>query len=178
MAVWKLPLLPVLAAMILVDGCTPALDWREVRFDAASQRLIALFPCRPEHRSRALVLGGKPVTMKMASCSAVERTYAVSFVDASDPETVTRTLESLRSSAVANVVGRATAASPLQLPGMTPNPLSGRVAIDGRLPDGKRVRVDAAFFAIGMRAYQASVVGAPGQEPAIDNFFAGLRCAT
>jgi hypothetical protein len=165
----------IAAPLLLLVACTPALDWREVKADADS--LTALFPCRPERRSRQVNLTGNAVRMQMASCAAGGSTYAIAFIDLRDPATVGGALEAFRDAAVANVGGAAPRVGALGVVGMTPNPQAVRLAITGRLPDGTAVQEYAAFFAKGLRVYQASVIGPAPAADAVETFISGLRFA-
>ena len=49
------------------------------------------------------------------------------------------------------------------------------VALLGRRPDGSSVRQQAAFFAHGLRIYQASVLGSELPAEATETFFLGLK---
>ncbi len=166
----------VAAVALTLCACTPALDWREVAVDAKA--LTALFPCRPDRRVREVALADSKVRMEMVSCVAGATTFAVSFVDVAEPSGVAKALEALHNATTTNVGASSPSNAPFVLRGATPNPATVRVHADGRLPDGGMVRADAAFFARGLRAYQASVIGAaPGAE-AVETFFAGLKLGT
>ena len=154
-------------------GCSPTLDWREIRPDGDA--IVAMFPCRPDRHERRLTLAAGPATMRMLVCSAGGVTFALSFVDVAAPAGVTMTLTELQAVAAANVGTAAAAPVPLQLAGASAYPEAGRVALTGQLPDGGAVKVHAAFFAKGLRVYQASVLGAEPSADAIDGFLSGLR---
>lgn len=73
----------VWAAMgfVFVAGCSPALDWRTARFEAAP--VEATLPCKPERATREVPLRGPqqpPVALHMLSCQAAGRTFAVAAV--------------------------------------------------------------------------------------------------
>ena len=158
-----------------IVACTPALDWRTVQIDAGS--LEALFPCRPQHRSRAVTLAGVQIKMEMSACSADDLTFALSYVDAPDPAGVTPVLGALRRAASENLGAAQPDGKPFAPAGATPNPESARVQIEGRLPDGSRVVEHAAFFIRGLRVYQANVIGPAPAAEAVETFFASLKIA-
>lgn len=163
----------LLVASAATAGCSPTLDWREIRPDG--EAIVAMFPCRPDRHERRLALAAGPATMRMLVCSAGNATFALSYVDVAAPAGVTLTLTELRTVAAVNVGAASAAPAPLELAGATAYPEAGRVALAGRLPDGGAVKVHAAFFAKGLRVYQASVIGAEPSADAIDGFFSGLR---
>lgn len=70
-----------LAAALWAAGCSPALDWRTVRHDAAP--VDALLPCKPERATREVALRGAQqptVALYMLSCQVAGRTFAVAAV--------------------------------------------------------------------------------------------------
>ena len=163
-------LLMVLAALA---GCSPTLDWREVRPDGDA--IVAMFPCRPDRLERRLALAAGSVTMHMLVCSAGNATFALSYLDVAEPAGVKLALTELQTVAAANVGAASAPPAPLQLVGASAYPEAGRVLLAGRLPDGKAVKEHAAFFAKGLRVYQAIVIGADPGADATDGFLSGLR---
>jgi hypothetical protein len=154
-------------------ACTPTLDWRE--FVPEGSNVGVAFPCRPDRYERAVTIAGGAAQMQMLVCTAAEMTFAVSFLDVADPARVAVVLRELRTVAVRNVNGTAPQLSPLQIKGMTPSEEASRVKVDGKLPDGAVVQEHAAFFAHGLRVYQATVIGANPTPQAVQTFFEGLK---
>jgi hypothetical protein len=163
------------AVLSALSGCAPTLQWRELRADGRA--LVASFPCRPERRSRSVVVGRESVAVSMLSCAAGGSTYAIAFADVADPGAVSPGLEAWRQGAASNlgVAASAAVAEPMTVPGMTPNAAAGRLRIEGRLPDGAAVVEHAAFFVHGLRIYQASVIGPSPAEAALTPFFSSLK---
>ncbi len=154
-------------------ACSPALDWRDVQ--PTDSGAAALVPCKPDRFARMVTLAGTTVQMVLASCSAAGTTYALSHAELDDPAKVAAALSELRAAAARNIGGAPHDARPFTVSGMTPNPLAERLAIEGRRADGHAVHEQAAFFARGMRVYQATVVGERIDPEAADTFFAGLK---
>ena len=157
-------------------GCTPALDWREVR--SPDSGAMALFPCKPDRYARTVTLAGAQVSMVLASCSAGGVTYALSHADLPDPARVATALTELRAAAAGNIGGDASVIGAMSVPGMTPNPAAQRWRIDGRRADGTPLHEQAGFFTRGVRVYQATMVGPSIDPDAADTFFTGLKLAT
>jgi hypothetical protein len=153
-------------------ACSPALDWRE--FVPEGTDIAVSFPCRPDRHARAVTVAGAKVQMQMLACSAADTTFALAFVDVADPARVGATLADLRATAAGNLQALPQNA-PLQIQGMTPNEQAARVTLAGRLPDGSGVQEHAAFFARGLRVYQATVIGTKPAPQAIDTFIGGLK---
>lgn len=162
----------VIAALVAA-GCSPTLDWREIRPEGAD--VAALFPCRPDRHARPVLIGGARTSMEMLVCSAGGATFAVSFVDLVDPALVTAAVAELRTAALTNIGGVQLSSEPVQVSGMTANVQAARLVISGRLPDGDAVHEQAAFFVKGLRVYQASIIGARLRAEMTDPFFASLK---
>jgi hypothetical protein len=157
----------------LMLGCTPALDWREVRPEGS--QLTALFPCKPESRSRLSSLGRSRVTMTMVTCSAAGLTFALGHAELGDPSGVTAALDEMRSALAANLGTGELRSAVFQVAGMTPDPRAGKIWIAGRLPDGTPVQEQAVLFARGTRVYQVALLGARLDEAAASVFFESLK---
>ena len=154
-------------------ACSPSLDWRQARPEGAG--VVAMFPCRPDHHVRSVVVAGEATKMDMLVCSAAGATFALSFIDLRDPAGVTAALSELRATALANIGGVLLRSEPLHLSGMTANAQAALLAMSGHLPDGVAVQEQAAFFVKGLRIYQASVIGAKLVPEMTDTYFAGLK---
>ena len=161
----------VLAAA-LGAACSPVLDWREFVPEGTDIRVA--FPCRPDRHARAVSVAGAKAQMQMLACSAGDATFALAFVDVADPARVGATLAELRATAASNLQASPQNA-PMRIKGMTPNAQAARVAIAGKLPDGSTVQEHAAFFARGLRVYQATVIGVQPAPQVVDTFLAGLK---
>ena len=158
-------------------ACTPALDWREVRPEAAG--LVAWFPCKPLGHARQLRLVGATVEMSLFACSAADTTYAVAFADIAQPQLVGQALDEFAAAAARNIGAvQAPVITPLRIQGMTPNPSARRESFKGQLSDGRRVQEEVAVFARGTRVFQATMVGKKLDVEAVETFFGALRLAT
>lgn len=168
------PALGVLVAgLVTLAGCSPALDWREIRPEGSG--VTMLFPCRPDRHERQVRLDDRTVRMQMHSCSASDATFSLGVIEASGPGEVTPMLAALRAGASANLAADGPVPLPIAVAGMTPNPESALLRIAGHLPDGRPVSLHAAFFVKGMRLYQASAIGKVIPANASDTFFEAIR---
>ena len=164
------------AAVFLASGlasCAPEANWREL--SAEGSGVVTLFPCRPDHHVRPVRLADAQVRMEMLVCAAGGSTFALGFFDVADPARVKVTLGELRTIALANVRGVAPQLALANIAGMTPNPQAVRLSAGGTLPGGSAVHVYAAFFAKGLRVYQATVIGADPSPQWAETFFDGLK---
>ena len=166
----------VLGAALLAVGlaaCAPEANWRE--FNAEGSGVAAMFPCRPDHHARPVRMAEAQVRMEMLVCAAGGATFALSFVDLTNPAMVSVAIDEWRATALANIGGVKLSSEPARVSGMTPNAQATRLTISGRLPDGAAVQEQAAFFVKGLRVFQASVIGARLLPEMTETFFAGLK---
>ena len=166
--------LALVSAALVLGGCWPAYDWRQVR-PAGGQVEIA-FPCKPSAQNRQVQLAGRPLRLALHACAAAGQTWGLAFADLADPLRVPAVLAELGASAAANIAaGAALRAQPVQVAGATPNPGSQRLWLAGKLPDGKAVKMQVAVFTYGSRVFQATALGAELPDEAADTFFQSIR---
>ncbi|WP_298209088.1 hypothetical protein [Acidovorax sp.] len=167
------------AALLLLAGCSPALNWRTVPLPEAD--LTITLPCKPDQATRTVELAGVPVELSMAGCDADGATFAVSHAVLADPAQVGTALTHWRAAALARL-GAGAAASAKDIPyaprGTLALPQSVRTVAQGQRADGSAVTAQAVWFARAagtqVRLYHA-VVYSPKPRPEVaDQFFAGL----
>lgn len=158
---------------VVAGACAPALDWREVRPDAAG--LVMLMPCKPEQRTRRLALAGRQVQMQVLGCTAEGTTWGLSTADLTDPTLVGPALAELRAARLRNLDGTETAVQASQVGGMTPQAQAVRSSIAGKRPDGTPVADQSLLFARGTRVFHAAALGGQPSAQAIETFFEGLK---
>jgi hypothetical protein len=154
-------------------GCSPALDWRDVRPEGSGA--TALFPCKPDSQARGMTLAGARVHMTLVSCEVDGVTFALSHADLGDPSRVTTGLIEMRLALAGNLGTSDVRSAAFQVTGMTPNPQALRIRLAGHRPDGTPVQLRAALFARGTSAFQAVVLGTRIDDVAADVFFDNLR---
>jgi hypothetical protein len=153
-------------------ACSPALDWREVRPDGSDA--IVLMPCKPASHARRVELAGTELTWTLHACQAMGMTWGFGFAALDDPARVDDVLRELQRSALSHIGASDGDALPLKVDGATPNAQAARRSAQGRLPDGRAVQQQVAFFVRGTRVYQASVVGTVVLAEEAQTFFDGL----
>lgn len=166
-----------LALLVLASsGCSPSLDWREVRPEGAG--LVVLFPCRPAVHAREVGLAGRPVRLQLHSCATDGVTWALALADVQDPAQVGPALRELRRSAAENLGAVPGPVEPWPIPGQTPQPESGRVTVSGRSPQGAAIVSRAAFFSRGTLVFQVTALGGQPAPQSLEPFFTGIRLIT
>jgi hypothetical protein len=161
------------AVTVALTGCSPALNWRDVRPEGSHAQL--LFPCKPDVQERRVALAGPPVRLVLHVCSAADLTWAFAVADMAEPGRVGPALAALQAAAAANLGSAPGAITPQAVPGATPQPGSGRSHLRGQLSDGHGVQMQVLVFARGTQVFQASVLGAALPEEAVDTYFTSLR---
>lgn len=154
-------------------GCSPRLDWREVRVPETP--LTALLPCRPASEARRVVLAGGEVQMSMLACTGDSVVFAVASADVAQPGRVGAAMAELHAAAARNLGAGPQVPTSFQVPGSTPNTQAGMASFSGLLGDGRRVEEKIAVFARGTRVYQATMLGPSVEAEASEVFFGGLR---
>jgi hypothetical protein len=167
------PVPALLLSMSALGGCSPALDWRELRPEAGG--VVFMLPCKPTVQARKLMLAGSELLLTLHACQAAEITWAMAFADVADPARVGPALQALRDSAAANIGAREPKPLPLTVPGATPQANAGRLEMSGRRADGQPVLEQVAVFAKGTRVYQATAIGPALPAEALEVFFDGLK---
>ena len=163
----RMPFLPSLALCMLLVGCSPDLDWREVHPDGGG--FSVWLPARPNAQSRPLNEGGgPPVVMWQWSARARETAFAAGYVDYPErPEA-----ETLLSALVRNINGRVTDRRNVRagdIPGI-------EIRAAGTA-SGSELELRLRVFPMGSRLYEAAVLGRPGDltEADVETFFGSFK---
>lgn len=160
----------------LAAGCSPALDWRELRPEGGAGLTVQM-PCKASSHARMLALAGAPVRTTLYACSTADVTWGVAIADVQDPARVGPALGELKAAAAGNLAAGPPRPLAGVVAGATPNPQAGRIALDGHYPGGRTAQMQVAVFARGTWVVQATVLGERLDTDAADNFFASLRIA-
>lgn len=124
-----------------------------------------------------MALAGTPVKLSLRVCSADGLTWGLVQADVQDPARVAPALAALQAGAAANIGAQPGAVKLQAVPGATPQPGSGLIALSGRRPDGAAVQMQVLVFAHGTQVFQASVLGADLPVTDVSTFFDSLRVA-
>jgi hypothetical protein len=68
----------LLFCLLIMAGCMPTFNWREVRLD--EQKIAATFPGKPDSITRTIDLGGTKLPMTMHGVRVKELSYTVAWV--------------------------------------------------------------------------------------------------
>ena len=162
-----------LCSVLILNGCSPTFNWRDVRPDKAP--LVALFPCKPDQGTRVVSLGAKDVTMTMLGCDAGGSTFTLAFIDTQDAASTGTVLDQWRSATLSKLRAQSTSKLPFLIKGASAVPPSVQVAARGTRPDGAVVVVHAVWFASGAQLFQAAVYAEAANPAVTESYFSGLR---
>jgi len=167
----------VLPIWAWLAGCSPAWDWREVRLDDAP--LAALLPCKPDRGSRAVVLAGESVELRMIGCDMGGATFAVSQVRLGPGAPAAAALLQWRAAVLANMQARDVREQPFQPAGSLGLPQSVRLTASGLRADARPVGAQAVWFARsspdGLWLFHAVIYADAIKPEVADTFFGGLK---
>lgn len=168
-------------AIVILAGCSPRFDWREIR---SPEGYAVVLPGRPQTVVRDVELDGIKAQMSMTSTGIGPTMFAVGVarlppVAVADAAARQAALTHFREALVRNVGGQAVRRSvaPGLDSGGQPLLLSEAVEATGRLADGRNSRLAARFFIVDDRLFQVVALGAEGEIPpeALDTFFTSFR---
>lgn len=171
-------LLPAAAlALAALAGCTPTLNWREVRLDGAD--LAALLPCKPDKGERTVPLAGRDVVLRMQGCDVAGATFAVSYVAWPDAGMADQALAQWKAATLANMQAGAPQEQAFTPPGAMALGNSRRVTATGRRANGEPVTMNGAWFARpragGIDLFHAVLYAQRVDAEASTAFFSGIR---
>ena len=156
------------------SGCSPELNWRDVRPKGSTVQ--ALMPCKPESAQRDVALPGGNAVLNMLSCDAGGLTFAVSVLSrppAMTPQDVIQAWRQASQTSLAAAPGQTRDWVPTAMFAAQVDYFSGWQA-QGRRHDGTPVQAHAVLFARGVEVFQAAVYGA-AQPEVLATFLDGLR---
>ncbi|NLD69696.1 MAG: hypothetical protein GX644_12900 [Limnobacter sp.] len=170
----------VLGAALLLGGCSPSYDWREIR--AEDDHYLAMMPGKPDALTLPIDLAGMKVSMTMrgARVGDVAFTVAATVLPEDSPTARQQAIDGMRTAMLRNIAGREVAAEAVAVPvvdaiGQATGSAPGWRMEAAGTAAGNEVGMHALFAAREDRAWQAVVVGpAPDREQA-RTFLDGFR---
>ena len=173
----------VLAAGLLVAiaACSPVFNWRDARLGESD--LVALLPCKPDHATRDVVLGGDQVAMQMDGCEAGGATFTMAYVVARDATQAADWQAAWKTTMTAKLEARAPVESAIDVRGAASVPAPLQLAVRGGDATGPGTPVRVWWFAQAPKSgesgevtlYQAVVLGQASEPDAADTFLESLR---
>lgn len=163
------------AYLSLISACTPALNWREVRFESTDgSTLKAVLPCKPDTATRKQQLGGIQVDLSMMGCVANETTFTLARMPLTNPLDAPKVLAAWQAAAAANVKTNSVPSMAATVAGAGAWPIASRVTLTGTTTQAQ-ILWFAKQSSTGLTLYQAAVYGKQPNDEAITTFFESLQ---
>lgn len=163
------------AYLSLISACTPALNWREVRFESTDgSTLKAVLPCKPDTATRKQQLGGIQVDLSMMGCVANETIFTLARMPLTNPLDAPKVLAAWQAAAAANVKTNAVPSMAATVAGAGAWPIASRVTLTGTTTQAQ-ILWFAKQSSTGLTLYQAAVYGKQPNNEAITTFFESLQ---
>lgn len=163
------------AYLSLISACTPALNWREVRFESTDgSTLKAVLPCKPDTATRKQQLGGIQVDLSMMGCVANETTFTLSRMPLVNPLDAPKVLAAWQAAAAANVKANPAPSMTATVAGAGAWPIASRVTLTGTTTQAHMLWF-AKQSLDGLTLYQAAVYGKQPNNEALTSFFESLQ---
>ena len=170
-AVWRVAALAAVCAGLL--ACSPGLNWRLVRAEAAP--LTLLLPCKPDRASKPVPLGGKSTTLSMVGCEAEGATFALAMADIGDAAQAGAVLAQWQALSLHNMRASTPVLAPAKITGASADPAPVRVQAQGQQADGRTVQSQGVYFARGSRVFQAVIYAPRIEADVADTFFGSIQ---
>lgn len=166
-------ILTALACLFVLGGCSPALNWREVRL--AGTPLKALLPCKPDEGSRKMPMVGLDVEMRMSGCEAGDALFAIAWVDVKDAAQAGAAIAQWQTAMLANMQATSTQVADFSPRGADARSQGVRVVATGRRQDGHAVAAQGVWFARGPQVFHAVMYATQLSPETVDAFFSGIE---
>ena len=161
------PILP----LMLVAGCSPALNWRKV--DPEGAQVSLMFPCKPEREERTQPgPAGQPVVVRSMSCKARGGQFSFTWTDLGDARATSAAMRRMHEGIARQMAPRASA--PLGVRGIAADPEAFQQAFEAR-PGQPAQQARQAVFSREGRLYQLLVQGERLDAEAWDVFLGSVQ---
>ncbi len=163
-------LVPILPLM-LVAGCSPALNWRKV--DPEGAQVSLMFPCKPEREERTQPgPAGQPVVVRSMSCKARGGQFSFTWTDLGDARATSAAMRRMHEGIARQMAPRASA--PLGVRGIAADPEAFQQAFEAR-PGQPAQQARQAVFSREGRLYQLLLQGERLDAEAWDVFLGSVQ---
>jgi hypothetical protein len=163
--------------LMLGVSCTPALNWREVRFESSD--ISVLMPCKPDHASRPIALQAKgeavPANLQLLGCEASDMQFTFGQINLPSELTAADAIQAWQQASLAplNAPLSATTADAFTLRGA----LSSPQPVRRRLKTATH-QVQWLWWARGNTMYQVALYGGLKTktfDDTADVYFSGIK---
>ena len=158
---------------VLLQACSPALNWREVQL--AGGELKALLPCRPDQATRRQSLAGYEVDLSMQGCETAGALYAISVAELGVPGSAQPVQAQWQMNLLAGLQAQGANRQPYVFQGAAAVPEPVQLQASGRGAEGQALSVQAVWFVRGTRLYHAALYAERITPEMSEPFFSGMR---
>jgi hypothetical protein len=173
----RAPILAALAGAMLLPGCSPTYDWREIPGTHAPY--VASFPAKPATHSRVIDLNGTKLSMSMTAARVGGITFAVGSVPAADAKAALASIDAMKTAMVKNIGGtvRHEKLLPAAAHQLRAIDLEATGKAPGANPAQEPLHLFARFIAKPNHAYQLIVIGPQQAVPRdeVETFFSSFK---
>lgn len=159
-----------------MSGCSPSLNWRELRLGAAPLRMQ--LPCKPDKTQRDVPMGTQTLSLDMQGCDAGGATFAISHVQLAGTSSAPALLDGWKAAVLAHVHATQVREKAFVPPGGWSVPQSLRMQAHGRRADGSAVVLHAAWFArvdaSGVHLFHAALFAPQEMPEAAETYFSSF----
>ncbi|MEB0112399.1 hypothetical protein QN397_13645 [Variovorax sp. RTB1] len=174
---------PGLLFLLLLPGCSPVFNWRDV---TVTDNLLALLPCKPDRATRNLEVPGiERISISMTGCPAGDATFAIAQAEAGSAEQAAMWLAAWKASTRAQwpdaqlteTVATVAGADEASASRFTITRAAEEAARKASVQSGSAeiVWFTNAVDGTHVTVYQAIVLGKPSAVDATSTFFEGVR---
>lgn len=163
----------VFLCLFAVSGCSPALNWREIRL--AQTPVKVMLPCKPDEASRPTPMVGSEVNMHMLGCEAGGALFAIAWVDVQHAEQAGVAMSQWQAAMLTNMQATSSKTVPFTPKGSLAQVQDVRVVATGRRQDGTTVTAQGAWFARGAQVFHAVMYAGALDPEAVEVFFSGIE---
>lgn len=163
----------VLPLLILLQACSPSLNWREVHL--AGGELKAVLPCKPDQAQRRQSLAGYEIELNMMGCEASGALYAISAAELATPAQAQQVQAQWQTNLLATLQAQGAVRQAYAIRGANAQPEALQLQASGRAADGRVLTVQAVWFMRGTRLYHAAVYAERLTTAMSEPFFSGME---
>ncbi len=162
----------VLPLLILLQACSPTLNWREVQ--PRGSELKVLLPCKPDQGSRRQRLGDQEVDIRMLGCEAGGAMFTVSVIELAPGQTAAQLQQLWQAQLLAAMQAHTASAVAWTRPGAAGTLAPLRLQAQGVHPDGRPVRAQLGWLGDGTRLVHLAIYAERIDDSMSETFFTGL----
>lgn len=166
-------LLLLSASTLLLAGCSPTYNWREIHWDGAALKIQ--LPCKADKGSRRLTLAGQEAEIEMMGCEAGTALFAVAHVLLEDANKTAIAQAQWQTAMLGNMQAQGQQGVPFVVKGASAQPQPVRLNAQGRRQDGSAVAAQGVWFARGPHLYHAVMYADKISPDVADTFFSGIE---